>query len=200
MIVISNEFPIDGEVNTMRQLLELGVILHIRRPLIDRGNLAKLIVALGTENLSQIVLHQQHSLAAELGINRLHYNSQHRSKIAEQAAIDKFKYSTSTHDINEFNALTGPWNYAFLSPMYASLSKPGYGVSTSVKHQITERQNKRVKLIGLGGIDQHNMAEVLALGADNIALMGAIWQTKQPIQYAIKCQQILKNIQCQKEY
>lgn len=200
MIVMSNAFPIDGEVNTMRQLLELGVMLHIRKPLIDKAELAKLIGALGTEYLSQIVLHQQHSLAPELGIDRLHLNSQHRPNIAEQTSIDKYKYSTSTHDINEFNALCDRWNYAFLSPMYPSLSKPGYGVSNSVKHQLSDRLNKRVKLIALGGIDRHNMVEVLSLGADDIALLGAIWQEKQPIQYALKCQQILRNIQCQQDY
>ncbi len=66
----------------------------------------------------------------------------------------------------------------FLSPVFDSISKPGYGSRFSTE-ELREAAGKgliNAKVYALGGVDPSRFAELEALGFGGVALLGAAWQ------------------------
>ncbi|HVW62525.1 MAG TPA: thiamine phosphate synthase [Puia sp.] len=64
--------------------------------------------------------------------------------------------------------------YVFLSPLFDSISKPGYLAGEGLLRR--PAGVAPCGLIGLGGIDADNIGEVIQHGWDGAALLGYIWQ------------------------
>lgn len=87
----------------------------------------------------------------------------------------------STHnpaEIREANELA--IDYVTLSPIYPSLSKPGYGSglgAETLKHYCALSQRP---VIGLGGITPESLGDALACGLSGVAVLGAVMQSVEP--------------------
>jgi len=79
----------------------------------------------------------------------------------------------------------------FLSPVFPSISKAGYGVNNTVLNELKQKNNPLIQLIGLGGIHPENCRKVLENGADGIALLGSIWQSNNPLNTFLSCRKIV---------
>ncbi|WP_020601350.1 thiamine phosphate synthase [Spirosoma spitsbergense] len=96
-------------------------------------------------------------------------------------------FSTSIHDLTDWPALAGQAELVFYSPVFDSISKPGYGPANSldfIAKQVAtiRRQHDRLpRLIGLGGVNADNVSLLQQAGFDGAALMGALWQTPDAI-------------------
>jgi thiamine-phosphate pyrophosphorylase len=97
-------------------------------------------------------------------------------------------FSTSIHDLSVVSQLAGLYRYVFYSPLFPSISKPGYlpqlNLST-VACQLAGLQHKSLELpgiIGLGGVNAANIAQVIAAGFQGAALLGALWQSENPVE------------------
>ncbi|WP_431243985.1 thiamine phosphate synthase [Flavobacterium sp. P21] len=99
--------------------------------------------------------------------------------------------STSTHSIADFNSLKNDFDYAFLSPVFKSISKDNYEPKIDFFEEIKLRTNHETKVVALGGIDSNNIQTTLKNGFDDIALLGAIWNNKKPLTEFKLCQQIV---------
>jgi thiamine-phosphate pyrophosphorylase len=95
--------------------------------------------------------------------------------------------STSIHHLSEWVELIGRVELVFYSPLFPSISKPGYGPGISldtIARQIGAMRDQYPVLpllIGLGGITAGTVAQVRQAGFDGAALMGALWQTPDPV-------------------
>lgn len=188
IIVISPEQNVAKETCWVNKLLEAGLdCFHIRKPQMDDIAIANYIGEIEKVYYSKIVLHDRSEIAVAYGLECLHYSERERDKAAVKMK-NEFVYSTSVHDIQSFNALDEKWNYAFLSPVFPSVSKPNYGHKSNVMSQMKKRTNFKTKLIGLGGITAQNMQTVLAAGADGVALLGTIWQSDNPLNRYKQCE------------
>lgn len=184
MIVITNPTAVHNEINIIRSLFESGLeLLHIRKPDYSEAEIISFLTTIGSDFNHQLVLHSHHHLADSFGINRFH-NSKIRTKKSNKI------YSTSTHSIEEFNALED-FDYAFLSPIYPSISKPNYSSKENLLESKKKRTNFNTKLIALGGISTENISETLKKGFDDVALLGMIWNSTNPLEKFKKCQQIV---------
>lgn len=191
MIVITSPIQIANEINTIHALFESGLeLLHIRKPDFSAEEIKTFVTAIGLEYSYKMVLHSHHQLALELGINRIHMNPV-RVFNSDRVIPQKNTFSTSTHSIDEFNSLSNDYEYAFLSPVYKSISKENYSSKIDLLEAIKERTNFNTKLVALGGIDAQNIKKTLAAGFDDVALLGTIWNTNQPIKNFELCQQIV---------
>jgi len=56
--------------------------------------------------------------------------------------------------------------------------------------EIKHRNNANVKLMALGGIHENNILKVLKSEVDGVALLGAIWESEEPLKIFKKCRQI----------
>lgn len=182
IILLSPDRPVAHESAIVNTLLKRGLSLfHIRKPQLSDVEMASYVEAIDPHYRKQLVLHSHFHLAHELGIERMHVREEDRKQNRQQGLPAGFRLSTSVHDIATFNTLDTIWDYAFLSPVFPSISKKGYGIAHTVLDDLRLRRNPHVRLVGLGGIDEQNYKQVFAAGADAIALLGAVWNSPEPI-------------------
>lgn len=186
MIVISSSDFQKNESLYINQLFEAGLeILHLRKPESSAEDLEKLIASIDAKYHSRIVLHQQLGLSQKFNINRIHFNEKTRERKAEILKVLNSKnliLSTSVHSIEDFNSLCSSFKYAFLSPIYKSISKPNYKSKLDLLESVKSRINFETKLIALGGIDSSNYQRTLKSGFDEVAVLGTIWTKGDPIE------------------
>jgi thiamine-phosphate pyrophosphorylase len=205
MIVISSPTSIENEINIIHQLFEEGLqLFHIRKPDYNESDVRQFVLAIGLEYSNRLVLHSHHQLAAELAINRIHFTEKTRKEVTtaptrlskpcscilKQFITNGFHLSTSTHYIEDFNALDQIFEYAFLSPVFPSISKENYVSKTDLFEAIKIRTNHSTQLVALGGIEPKNIEKSFRNGFDDVALLGIIWNSKNPIKKFKLCQQI----------
>ncbi|CAC9972712.1 thiamine phosphate synthase [Flavobacterium panici] len=196
MIVITNRFFIEDEIRILHSLFEEGLsLLHVRKPDFSELEMAQFIHQIKIEFRDRIVLHNHHLLAEDFGINTIHFSEKERNRIHDFPARFpkpcRYNFSTSTHSIEDFNSLENDFDYAFLSPVFKSISKENYGPKTDLFEALKSRTNYETKVIALGGIDLQNIQKTIENGFDDIALLGTIWNNENPIKQFKLCQQIV---------
>lgn len=189
MIVITYPTEVANEIAIIHSLFENGLkLLHIRKPEYSETKMAAFLTALGNDYSSRLVLHSHHHLADASGIKRFHFTKEAGNN-PFRISNPKRVISASTHSVQEFNALEDHYDYAFLSPVFPSISKTGYQSSENLVKSIENRTNLKTKLIALGGISPENIPFTLSKGFNGVALLGAIWNTEDPLKNFKKCQQ-----------
>ncbi|CAM3568854.1 thiamine monophosphate synthase [Flavobacterium saliperosum S13] len=189
MIVITNPIAVANEISLIHSLFAEGLsLLHIRKPDFSEAEMKTFLSAIGWEVANRLVLHSHHHLGNEYGINRFHLSkAQRNTTFIKSDGI----YSASTHSIKEFNDLNQNFQHAFLSPIYKSISKTDYDSKINHFQTLEQRTNFATKLVALGGLSSENIQETLENGFDEIALLGTVWNSKNPLENFKKCQQIV---------
>nr|MDT0661079.1 thiamine phosphate synthase [Micromonospora sp. DSM 115978] len=86
----------------------------------------------------------------------------------------------SCHDATELARIDDE-GYVTLSPVYASLSKPGYGPALGPAGLADLVGRSPVPVLALGGVDTgRRAAECVAAGASGVAVMGALMRAEDP--------------------
>lgn len=202
MIVISNPKPIVNEIEIIHSLFEEGLqTFHVRKPYFGRSELKQFLLAINQNYRDRLVLHSHHELAEELNIQRIHFTESKR-KVTLLLPIKPpfvryktkgFRLSTSVHSIEDFNALENSFEYAFLSPVYPSISKEGYSSKIDLTKAIKKRNNYSTQLVALGGVESKNINKTLKNGFDKVALLGSIWNSNNAIENFKACQKIVRS-------
>lgn len=189
MIIITNPTAVTNEINIIHSLFENGLeSLHIRKPDYSETEMVSFLTAIGSDFSNRLVLHSHYHLGSAFGINRFHFQKKNRN--CEHRIMNPVLQSTSTHSIEEFNALKN-FDYAFLSPVYPSISKIGYFPTKNLLEAVKRRSNFKTKLVALGGISIENISKTLEKGFDEVALLGTIWNSTHPLENFKRCQQIV---------
>ncbi|MGE8430889.1 MAG: thiamine phosphate synthase [Sphingobacterium sp.] len=192
IIALTAEESIPSEKGIIDALFKEGLdILHLRKYHFTDVQMSRYVESIDSTYLDRLVLHSHPHLSAELGIARIHMNEKNKQYRPTNQMLPTKICSTSVHDIDQFNSLDERWAYAFLSPLFPSISKIGYGAHNARLDQLPSRSNFAVRLIGLGGINQGNCLIPMQQGADGIALYGTLWKHPDPIQNFIACKQKL---------
>lgn len=194
MIIITNPFAISNEIKIIHSLFEEGLsFLHIRKPDFSEAEMESLLLKIGLEYYNRLVLHSHHHLAKKTAINQLHFSEKERNLMSGKTLKPIKCHSTSVHNIEVFNALKQGFEYAFLSPIFPSISKPNYIPKINQFERVKERTNFDTRLVALGGITAENIQYTLENGFDDVALLGTIWNCKNPVKKYIKCRKIAQS-------
>ncbi|MBS7230011.1 thiamine phosphate synthase [Flavobacterium psychroterrae] len=196
MIVITNPSVIANEIDIIHGLFDEGLsLLHIRKPDFSELEMAHFIHQIKFGYRSNLVLHHHHKLAEDFGIKRIHFSEKVRARNSDFAirfSKSSMHKSASTHSIEDFNALENDFNYAFLSPVFTSISKENYRPKENLFEALKLKTNNKTKVIALGGIDAENIQKTLENGFDDVALLGSIWNNENPIKQFKLCQKIVQ--------
>lgn len=92
------------------------------------------------------------------------------------------------HSLKELEAYKQKYEYAFLSPIFDSISKIDY--KSKFDLQEVKAKIKGRNIIALGGVDESKIEICLNLGFAGVAVLGAIWQNKKPIEKFLKLKSI----------
>lgn len=145
--------------------------LHIRKPGADAAAVGELIAKIPDSLRRRITLHDHAELAPAVG--GIHLNSR-----MTQCPDDwNGRLSVSLHSIEEVERETRNVDYVTLSPIFPSISKPGYTADFDagrLRRLLSSKQ--RPKVIALGGVDASRIEAVRELGFDGYAMLGAAWR------------------------
>lgn len=178
IVVITAPCPVEGEGRIIRTLLEEGVWrLHLRRPLSSESGMRRLVESLPAELYPLLSIHDHGPLAVEYGLGGVHLNSRTREVPAGFAGT----VSRSCHSLAEVKAATRE-DYLFLSPVFDSISKHGYGAGFTPDEL---RQAAAEGIVGrrvfaLGGVTPKRLPLLRDLGFGGAALLGAVWNDTSP--------------------
>lgn len=202
MIVISNPIAVVNEIDIIHSLFEEGLMLfHVRKPHFEISQMKQFLLKINSNYRDRLVLHSHYDLAEELGINRIHFSESKRKVTLllpinlpfAQHTTKGFRLSTSVHTIEDFNELDNNFEYAFLAPVYPSISKENYSSKVNQFEAIKSRSNYSTSLVALGGIESKNIKKTLKNGFDEVALLGTIWNRNNPIENFKSCQKIVQS-------
>jgi len=196
MIVITNPISITNEIDIIHSLFESGLeFLHIRKPDFSEVEVRSFLSEIKPDYRQQLVLHSHHQLASVFSINRIHFTEKKRSETTEENLKywkdKKFTLSASIHQMMDFEELSNVFDYAFFGPVFESISKQNYILNLDFKKELEQRKNNKTALVALGGIAPDNINTAFEYGFDDVALLGYIWTSNNPIKKFKLCQQIV---------
>jgi thiamine-phosphate pyrophosphorylase len=171
-ILISTPDFFPKEALIINKLLEkYSFTFHLRKPSASPYQICNLLNEIHPVYYSKIVIHNHVELTQKFGLKGVHASSTFRKKI-------KNAISTSFHSLQEVEQMDGAYEYAFLSPIFPSISKADYQKKWQ-KGQLQTflNQKRKSKLIALGGIDQRKMRLVQEMNFDGYAFLGSVWNS-----------------------
>lgn len=168
LIAVTAPEAIENETGRIVALLRQGEFryVHLRKPGWDIAQTLRLIEAIPRQMRHRLVLHDHFSLAHEFSLGGVHLNRRNNE------APQQTPYSVSCHTIEELN-MWPQARYMFLSPVYDSISKPGYTSKFNLADLKEHLAAKRV--IALGGVDFSKLDSLKKMGFCGAAMLGALW-------------------------
>lgn len=187
VIVITKPEFFEGEAEQIVQLLDSDKadIVHIRKPVKLAGldgaladsarELEKLIKSLPDRVYGRLVLHDCFDLALKYQLHGVHLNSRHpQPPEGFRGAI-----SISCHSLKELaECRKKPYAYMSLSPIFDSISKPGYYSAFTVEDIAEARRQGLIdeRVMALGGVTFDKVNDVLKMGFGGAMILGDAWK------------------------
>ena len=183
LMVITHPEPQKNELRIIHALFDAGLAcLHVRKPLFSGNNMEEFIRGIDRAFHPKIVLHNHYQWVEKFQLKGGHMSEKYRQSLAQKDQLEKkvkwfksrrFSISSSFHDLSALKSFKHWFDYAFISPVFDSISKPGYKANPS----LTEvREIMGIQKIALGGIEHQNITIVKSWGYDGAAVLGAVWK------------------------
>ena len=182
LIVLSYEYSFPNELTLIHELFEEGLALfHLRKPTWSEEELYKYLKNIDPIYHRRIVLHDHYKLIESFSLKGIHCNVRNSTHWLESKQ-NGLQLSASFHSVEELKILTETFEYVFLSPVYDSISKENYHAAFS-EEELKEglNQNLQPDIIALGGINVERVDKCRDMGFDGVAVMGAVWKSKDPV-------------------
>lgn len=172
-IVVTRPDFFPGEAEAIVGMLNCGADrVHVRKPGASTAHIARLLDRIPPAYRKQLSLHDGFGLAVEYGIGGLHLNSRNPEAPRDFPGL----LSRSCHSADEL-ARHADLDYLFLSPIFPSISKPGYG-SPGLLGQFASLSDKETTLppvVALGGVRPRHASALAERGFAGVAMLGAAW-------------------------
>lgn len=173
LIAITTPYFWNGEHTAVVRLLESRTFwrVHIRKPQATLSEMREFIEHIPERFYPYLSIHDHFGLAAEMGIGGIHLNSRNPSR------PEGWKGSTSRscHCIDELSAYSNDADYLFLSPVFDSISKPGYRSAFNLS-DIKRAGISGKNIFALGGVTFEKLPLLEDAGFDGAAMLGAAWK------------------------
>ena len=176
--------------DTIHDLLDVGVsAIQLREKDLNDAEYIKLAEPLCTlchAYSAQLFINSSIEIAMEVGAGGLHLPGDSASvrKVVERTN-HRFIIGSSVHTLTEAQQReTEGADFITYSPIYPTLSKPGYGpvVGLDGLRNVTEGVN--IPVFALGGITPERVSECLDAGAYGVAVMSGVMSPENGVQQA----------------
>lgn len=179
-----------NEVDLLRKMFDSGILprLHVRKPNMSIHELKQYINSIPVQYRNKVVLHMHRGedlkFVQSSKLGGVHYPE---SRIPEGIISAGPGFTTTSlayHDPKQLLTCKGDVDYVFLSPIFSSISKKGYGPSEKLgKHdEISEYiVNSRYPVFALGGCRPKDFEYLADLGFAGAALLGYVWDSEDPM-------------------
>lgn len=147
-------------------------------PPAERLSLLRRLVEIGGAWQATITIHDDLAAAIAGSAGGLHLPANGSVRDARRALGAGALIGQSAHNAEEIaRAAEAGADYATLSPIFASASKPGYGPALGLD---LLRRAWPIPVLALGGVDAANAAASCAAGASGVAVMGEAMRAPDP--------------------
>ena len=185
-----------GESDILCSLMDkYEFTFHLRKPNASNRDYDIFMQSVPKEFHNRIVLHDAYNLQQKYQVKGLHFSTMNRS-VAENIITHGTK-STSCHSVAEARTQDGIFDYLFLSPVFKSISKPGYTGNLDmpeVKAYLSEQ--RKTQIIALGGIDETKIQGLKNYMFDGVAVLGAVWTNNPEVNNVVIENNLNKIYEC----
>jgi len=186
------------EMALLPKLAASGIVrLHARWPAADERQARCWLEEFPDTVRKLTVLHQHHTLAGDYGVLGVH-DKDRAERTPEALTLEKRRPEETTPERGAFRSRAchnpgqlalhyGAYDTLIAAPVFPSLSKPGHDPVVAdwkieaLKKVRPTTNESRTRLCALGGIDAGRVAASAQLGFDEVAVLGAVWQSAQPL-------------------
>lgn len=173
VIVITHPGEVEMESLKISRLLESGVdYVHIRKPGMSLRDVRNIIEDIPYPQRCRLKLHGHFALLDEMNLGGVHLNS--RCPVAPATAALRSRSCHSIAEIEECRLHSPQYEYLTLSPIYDSISKPGY--QAAFNHDTLHGHIRGRRVVALGGVTPDRFKELAEKGFYGAALLGYIWE------------------------
>lgn len=171
-IIITSPDPVKDEAVICNSLFAHGLeLLHLRKPGATAEVYERFIRWIEPRYRQRIVIHEHYELAGQYRLHGIHLRSEMAQNYLQQAHYGSI--SISCHSLEEIRHLPFQVDYCFLSPIFDSISKPGYRRGFAVLPKLGDISTP---VIALGGITPVRTDRCRQAGFAGIASLGYIWE------------------------
>jgi thiamine-phosphate pyrophosphorylase len=146
----------------------------------ERVALLGQVLALARPFGATVTVHGDIEAAAAAGAAGVHLPAGASPKAARARLGQGALVGLSAHGALEAASVDCAADYVTLSPIFGSISKPGYGPGLGVGGLAAAVARGGVSIVALGGVTAHNLASCLAAGAAAVATIGAVMAAPDP--------------------
>lgn len=174
LVAITPEEAFSGEAQAIEKVLEAGFYsVHLRMPHATVEQARAVMEDISPKWHSRIMLASHYELNGEFNFGGAHLK-QGMSIKPEWESLPKsrsYHYGDSLDDITRYD-------YAFISPVFDSISKQGYQSAFSAQmlsEMLKSNADAHQRLVALGGISAKQLPQVAAMGFTGAAMLGYLW-------------------------
>ena len=181
-----------GEPEVVNHLFENGLrLFHLRKPDWSDAKVRWYIERIEPQYHSRVTLHSHHDLAGEYDVGGLHFPEWSLHGCGDVDAFrpteewkehrPDLRLSSSLHSLSDLEHEDFSWNYVFYSPVFPSVSKPGYRPRVEERDIEHALHKTHCRVVGLGGITPATIERIAELGFAGCAVLGAVWRSGNPV-------------------
>lgn len=174
LVVITMPDFFADEAQCIEALFRNGLqYLHLRKPKASAEEYGALLRQIDSCYYDRIVLHDHFELLEEFPLKGVHLNSRNPQPPVGWCG----HVSRSCHSLEEVETYKPHCDYLFLSPIYDSISKEGYGATFTPEALIQAKRAGIIdeKVVALGGVKAEYLPDVNAYGFGGAAFLGYVW-------------------------
>lgn len=177
MILLTYPHSVPNELKIIHSLLEAGLeTLHVRKPDFTAAQMRDFITLIDAAFHARIMIHSHYELCYDMQLKGIHITEKKKPQWNEYQHYTCNK-SMATHALDALDNVPKEIDYILLSPIFPSVSKIGY--STTWDYDLMKQKLHSplpYRTVALGGITLENIDKVKALGFNDFALLGSIWE------------------------
>jgi thiamine-phosphate pyrophosphorylase len=185
LLIITHADHLPGETERWKELLSEGAdAILLRKPGWTEDDYVNILERTDPACYPRILIAQYCLLQQRYGLLGAHFSEHLRNSTPPQwlegLRSEGCLLSTGIHHKEALPAMATHWDLLLLSPVFDSISKPGYKGQVPEGFHRNSGQwavgSEQSRIIALGGVNQTNAALAKQMGFDGIALLGAVWQ------------------------
>ena len=193
LYLISAEIFFQEEIPLLSAMFKSGSFtFHLRKPNATKEQIINFLHELPDAYRKYVVLHQYYELARQFSLKGIHLKAETKEITLDElqefteSKKTKFTISISLHELPELENVAPFIEYAFISPVFDSISKRGYIsridlAKAQLELEMLRNKGKNLKIIALGGILPAHLRILKESGFHGAAVLGAVWESNDPL-------------------
>jgi len=189
IVLISPPNYMDGEIDLIHKMFEHGLrVFHLRKPGFNSNQLAEYLDRINPEFYSRIKIHNFFEFLERYRLGGIHIPvaMTEKSNIIDVKKHKNISISSSFHTFDELKRKNEHVDYAFLSPVFDSISKKNYKGKFDYNELPEVLAQSNIRIIALGGCKAENINQIKQLGFSGAAVLGAVWNSTDPFKSYIE--------------